>query len=70
MTDALTTSKSVYKRLAAVAGEPAIAMRAWNGEVWGPVDAGATIVLNHPGALRALLLPPSELTAGEAYRFD
>jgi cyclopropane-fatty-acyl-phospholipid synthase len=53
-----------------MAGEPAVAMRAWNGEVWGPEDARATIVLNHPGALRALLLPASELTAGEAYIYD
>ena len=70
MTDALAMSRSVYKRLAAMAGEPAVAMRAWNGDVWGPEDARATIVLNHPGALRALLLPPNELTVGEAYIYD
>ena len=70
MTDALAMSRSVYKRLAAMAGEPAVAMRAWNGEVWGPEDARATIMLNHPGALRALLLPASELTVGEAYIYD
>jgi cyclopropane-fatty-acyl-phospholipid synthase len=60
----------VYKQLAAMAGEPPVAMRAWNGEVWGPENARATIVLNHPGALRALLLPADELTAGEAYIYD
>ncbi len=70
MADALAMSRSAYKRLAAMAGEPAVAMRAWNGEVWGPGDAAATIVLNHPGALRALLLPPNELTLGEAYIYD
>jgi cyclopropane-fatty-acyl-phospholipid synthase len=45
-------------------------MRTWDGDRWGPGDAAATIVLNHPGALRALLLPPSDLTAGEAYVYD
>ena len=70
MADALATSRSVYRRLVAMTGEPAVAMRAWNGEVWGPRDAPATIVLNHPGALRALLLPPSDLSAGEAYIYD
>jgi cyclopropane-fatty-acyl-phospholipid synthase len=34
------------------------------------VDAAATLVLNQPGALRALFLPPSDLTAGEAYIYD
>jgi cyclopropane-fatty-acyl-phospholipid synthase len=42
-------------------------MRAWTGEEWGPDDAAATIVLNSPGALRAMLLPPSDLSASEAY---
>jgi cyclopropane-fatty-acyl-phospholipid synthase len=45
-------------------------MRAWNGDVWGPPDAPATLVLNHPGALRALLLPLADLIAGEAYIYD
>ena len=70
MTDALAISRSVYGRLVAMAGEPVVAMRAWNGEVWGPSDAPATVVLNHPGALRALLLPFADLTAGEAYMYD
>ncbi len=70
MGDALATSRAVYGQLTAMAGEPAIAMRAWNGEVWGPGDARSTIVLNHPGALRALFLPPNDLSAGEAYIYD
>ena len=70
MIDALTTSKLVYERLVSMADGPTIAMRSWTGEVWGPSDAPATIVLNHPGALRALLLPPNDLTAGEAYIFN
>ncbi len=70
MTDALKTSKLVYEKLVSMADGPVIAMRSWNGELWGPSSARATIVLNHPGALRALLLPPSDLTGGEAYIFN
>jgi cyclopropane-fatty-acyl-phospholipid synthase len=68
--DPLTTSENVYRRLVAFAREPAPALRAWDGTRWGSVDAGATIVLRHPGALRALLMPPSDLVAGEAYIQD
>jgi cyclopropane-fatty-acyl-phospholipid synthase len=70
MTYALAVSKSIYQQLTAMAREPVVAMRAWNGDVWGPENAPATIVLNHPGALRALLLSVSDLTAGEAYIHD
>ncbi len=70
MADALKTSKFIYERLVSMANGPVIAMRSWNGELWGPSNAAATIVLNHPGALRALLLPPSDLTGGEAYIFN
>ena len=46
------------------------AFRLWDGSHIGPSDAAATIVLQHPGALRAMLLPPSDLIAGEAYVSD
>ena len=65
MDDPLAISRSVYQELVAMAGAPPVAVRVWNGEVWGPSDAPATIVINHPGALRALL-PFGDLTAGEA----
>lgn len=42
----------------------------WDGTVW-PTEREAsavfTLVLNHPGALRQMLLPPSELNLGESY---
>ena len=45
-------------------------VRLWEGTVW-PVDPVAspafTLVLNHPGALRQMFLPPSELNLGESY---
>ena len=66
----LGISEEIYRRLVASAGDPAPAMRAWDGTVWGSPKASATIVLNHPGSLRAMLYPPSDLTAGEAYIFN
>lgn len=45
-------------------------MQTWSGETWGTTDSRSTVVLNHEGSLRALLMPPSDLTAGEAYIHD
>ena len=49
------------------------AVRLWDDTTWEP-DAGKearfTFVLNHPGSLRALLWPPSQLTMAEAYLYD
>jgi len=67
---ALVTSRSVYERLARRSALPSPRVRAWDGTEWGSASAKSTIVLQHPGALRALLLPPSDLIAGEAYVFD
>jgi cyclopropane-fatty-acyl-phospholipid synthase len=39
----------------------------WDGRRRGPDDAGYRIVLRHPWSLRAALLPPSDLRAGESY---
>lgn len=68
--DALTASRAITDELARVAGGPVPRVRAWTGAEWGPVDAAFTLVLQHPGALRALLLPPNDLTAGEAYIYN
>jgi cyclopropane-fatty-acyl-phospholipid synthase len=47
------------------------AVRTWDGsELPAETDVPkCTIVLEHPGALRALLLPPTQLTMAEAYIF-
>ena len=49
------------------------AVRFWDGTVWEP-NAGReprfTIVLKHPGAVRAMFWPPRELTLSEAYIYD
>lgn len=68
--DAAEVSRQVYERLAARSSTPAPRVRTWAGDLWGPDDAPATLVLQHPGAWRAMLLPASDLTAGEAYIYD
>src|SRR5574341_818585 len=44
------------------------ATRLWNGTIL-PADGVPqfTLVLSHPGAFRRMLLPPTELAAGEAF---
>lgn len=44
-------------------------VRLWDGTVLGPADAPGTIVLSHPWSLRAMLWPPGDVAAGEAYIF-
>jgi cyclopropane-fatty-acyl-phospholipid synthase len=46
-------------------------VRLWDGSFW-PHDrpARASLVLRHPGALRAMFLPGDEVSMGEAYLFD
>ena len=64
---ALELTRRAYELLVDLGGDPIPRMRAWNGEEWGPADAAATIALNHPGALRTMLVPPNDLSAAEAY---
>ena len=46
-------------------------VRLWDGTVWGAAKQPRfTLVLKHPGALRAMFSSPSELTLGEAYIHD
>lgn len=68
--DALSIARSVYGKLASMSPEAAPRVRAWEGTEFGPADAASTVVLKTPGALRALMLPPSDLRAGEAYLDD
>jgi cyclopropane-fatty-acyl-phospholipid synthase len=68
--EALAISRRIYEQLQRISTNPPPKVRTWSGETWGPVDAAATLVLQHPGSLRALLVPPRDLPAGEAYLFD
>jgi len=46
------------------------AIRLWDGTRWpenAPEDVTTTVVLNHPGALRRMFLPPTELAVGVAF---
>jgi cyclopropane-fatty-acyl-phospholipid synthase len=49
------------------------AIRFWDGSCW-EAEPGQptryTLVLNHPGAVRAMFWPPSGLTLGEAYIYE
>jgi cyclopropane-fatty-acyl-phospholipid synthase len=46
-------------------------VRLWDGSIWvGGEQPRFTLVLKHPGALRAMFLSPSEFTLGEAYIYD
>jgi cyclopropane-fatty-acyl-phospholipid synthase len=71
-----TTNRAKEKTLAILervfADYPArdFAVRLWDGTTWPEGDGSSpafTLVLNHPGALRKMFLPPSELNLGEAY---
>ena len=68
--EALEASRRIYELLAHAAPEAPVRVRSWTGEEWGPDDATATLVLQHEGSFSSLLLPPSDLSAGEAYVFD
>src|SRR5262245_2092638 len=52
-----------------------VAVRLWDGSTREPApEAGeparCTLVLNHPGALRMMLVPPGVLSLGEAYIYN
>jgi cyclopropane-fatty-acyl-phospholipid synthase len=64
--DAAAAVRRVHQQLHDLAGV-ALPVRLWDGTELGPDDAGFRVVLHHPWSVRALLLPPSDLAAGEAY---
>ena len=69
MADPRTTTLEVIEELFAKYPGRDFAVRLWDGTTW-PGNGGeprATLVLKHPGSLRAMLLPPTQRVAGEAY---
>lgn len=61
---------AILHRLFGGAPPPTAALQLWDGTRWpenAHTDVAATIVLNHPGALRRMFLPPTELAVGEAF---
>lgn len=67
---AIDTSLSIFDRMVSLSDQPPPGLRLWDGSYHGPEDPESVLVLRHPGAFRALLIPFSDLTAGEAYVFD
>ncbi|MDD5351484.1 MAG: hypothetical protein PHQ12_14830, partial [Chthoniobacteraceae bacterium] len=60
----------ILRELTGSTPPPGVRVRLWDGTCWpenAPSDAAATVVLTHPGALRAMLLSSSEAALGEAY---
>ena len=72
---ALQTTISLLQDLFGGAQQRNFAVRLWDGTTWRPgADSGEpvrfTVVLQHPGALRKMFLPPNDLTLGEAYIYN
>lgn len=63
---AATVVAAVHRALVERAGVD-LPVRLWDGSTLGAHDAGFRVVLHHPWSLRSLLLPPTDLNAGEAY---
>ena len=65
------TAIRYLERLACRVSGNGYCVRLWDGTLWGTAERPRfTIVLKNPGALRELLLSPSELSLGEAYIYD
>jgi cyclopropane-fatty-acyl-phospholipid synthase len=64
---AIGAALGIHARLSACGVN--LPVRLWDGRELGPPDAGFRVVLAAPHALRALLLRPTDLAAGEAYAF-
>ncbi len=67
---AVSTTRAVLARLFGPHNRRDFAIRLWDGQTLsadGGVEPRFTLVLNHPGALRRMLIPPGELTLAEAY---
>jgi cyclopropane-fatty-acyl-phospholipid synthase len=72
---AVQTTLSLLQDLLGSSLERNFAVRLWDGTLWKPESASEelprfTLVLQHPGALRKMFLPPNELTLGEAYIYN
>ncbi len=60
----------ILNRLFGAAPPRTVAVRLWDGTRWpqdAPDEIAATVVLNHPAALRRMFLPPTERAVGEAF---
>jgi len=80
---AVQTTLSLVQDVLSASPQTNFTVRLWNGTVWKPTftppsdeaqpdrpQKSFTLVLQHPGALRRMFLPPSELNLGEAYIYN
>lgn len=70
--DTLATARAVLREIFGPPEARTFSVRFWDGTTEGPPedDAEFTLVLKHPGSLRRMLLPPSEIAIGEAFLRD
>ena len=70
---AVQTTLSLLQDLFGSSEQRNFAVQLWDGTTWKPEPAEPTrltLVLQHPGALRRMFLPPSDLNLGEAYIYN
>jgi cyclopropane-fatty-acyl-phospholipid synthase len=71
--NAVSTTMSLLHDLLGSHHSRNFAVRLWDGTTWEAEEGQPrrfTLVLQHPGALRKMVLPPSELALGEAYIYN
>jgi cyclopropane-fatty-acyl-phospholipid synthase len=66
------SSRAFLESLFVAYGPRDFAVRFWDGSTWDADTESPrfTLVLKHPGALRAMFWPPNELSVAEAYLHD
>ncbi len=70
-TDAKRLTLSLLDELFGGNSAMQVGVRLWDGTHWPDATTRpATLVLNHPGAIRAMMLSGTEVALGEAYLFD
>lgn len=80
---AVQTTLTLLQDLLSATPQTNFTVRLWDGTVWNPPFSSTsnqaqpdhnqksfTLILQHPGALRRMFLPPSELNLGEAYIYN
>lgn len=71
--NAVSTTMSLLQDLLGSHHPRNFAVRLWDGTTWEAEEGQPrrfTLVLQHPGALRKMFLPPSELALSEAYIYN
>lgn len=63
----LEISRSIVELLAGAVAGRGFAVKWWDGSLDAPLAPRWTLTLGHPGALRRMLMPPTELALAEAF---